>query len=331
MAKGDLLKRLFLSFKNNNRDEFYKAASELIDDEARLNHSVLASDLRRIINGNYRSQEKLQGFSLDLPKDKEKAVPLVETLYSDKNLNDLIVSEKTMELLKQIIREFNNWDVLTSNGVYPTRRVLLYGPPGCGKTLTAHAIAGEIGIPLLYVRFDAIISSYLGETSGNIRKVFDFAKDSNWVILFDEFDAIGRSRSDSEEHGEIKRVVNAFLQQLDNFKGRSLIIAATNFERALDYALWRRFDETIAFQMPNHQEKVKLFTKLLKYFNGPAQAFDILLKDTERFSFSDIEKTAQSIIKTCILNGTRIYSKKDIESAIAKQKSNVELRKTTYQ
>ena len=107
---------------------------------------------------------------------------------------------------------------------------MFYGPPGCGKTITAQAIAAEIGLPLLYVRFDAVISSYLGETASNIRRVFDYARNDSFVIFFDEFDAIARSRNDRYEHGEIKRVVNTFLQQLDNFKGKSLVIAATNFE-----------------------------------------------------------------------------------------------------
>ena len=205
-----------------------------------------------------------------------------------------------------------------------------FGPPGCGKTLAAQSIAGELGLPLLYVRFDAIISSYLGETASNIRKVFDFAKKDSWVIFFDEFDAIGHSRNDTREHGEIKRVVNAFLQQIDNYRGRSLIIAATNYEQSLDYAIWRRFDETIQFDMPTENEKLKLFSLKMKKFKGPNHALEEYLENLKLFSHSDIERISQIIMKKCILDGEKMYTKKDIESAVKKQEKIVDLRKTQY-
>ena len=217
-----------------------------------------------------------------------------------------------------------------SNGVYPTRRVLFYGPPGCGKTLTASAIASEIGLPLLYVRFDAIISSYLGETAGNIRKIFDFVNGDSYVMLFDEFDAIARSRNDQYEHGEIKRVVNTFLQQIDSFKGRSLIIAATNFEKSLDYAIWRRFDNTLRFDLPDNDEKVRLFNLKLKQFKGSENIVVEFLPHMENFSHSDVEQAAITVMKQCILDGRRMYTKKDIEQAILQQEKLVLLRKTQY-
>ena len=330
MARADLLKKLFSSFKQEDRDSFYKVASEIIEDERKKNHGILADDLRMILNGNYQPKRSMSSFSSNTPKDNDKEIPLVEVIYPEKYFSDLIITdEKTMQL-DQIIKEFNNWDVLMSNGVFPTRRVLLYGPPGCGKTLAAHAIAGEIGIPMLYVRFDALISSYLGETAGNIRKVFDYAQNDSWVIFFDEFDAIGHSRNDAAEHGEIKRVVNAFLQQIDNYKGRSLIIAATNFERSLDYAIWRRFDETIQFDMPSNEEKIKLFSLNLKRFKGPEHIFEQYINNLGAFSHSDVEKVCQIIMKMCILDGRKIYTKKDIEYAVKKQEQIVSLRKTQY-
>ena len=183
---------------------------------------------------------------------------------------------------------------------------------------------------MLYVRFDALISSYLGETSSNIRKVFEYAKNDSWVIFFDEFDAIGRSRNDPSEHGEIKRVVNAFLQQIDNYRGRSLIIAATNYEQSLDYAIWRRFDETIQFDMPTDNEKLKLFSLKMKKFKGPDHALEEYLDNLKLFSHSDIERISQIIIKQCILDGKKMYTKKDIEFAVKKQEKIVALRKTQY-
>lgn len=329
MARADLLKKLFSSFKQDDKEMFYLIASEIIEDEKRKNHGILADDLKLILNGNYQTK-KTTMTTFNTPKDKDKDMPLVEVMYPEKYFSDLIVSKDRIEQLEQIIKEFNNWDVLVSNGVFPTRRALFYGPPGCGKTLAAQALAGELGIPMLYVRFDALISSYLGETASNIRKVFDYARNDSWLIFFDEFDAIARSRNDSTEHGEIKRVVNAFLQQIDNYKERSLIIAATNFEQSLDYAIWRRFDETIRFDMPTNEEKIKLFEMKLKRLKGPVHVVEEYLTKMKDFSHSDVEKSCQIIMKQCILEGKKLYTKHDVEQAIIKQEKNVDLRRTQY-
>lgn len=332
MARADLLKKLFSSFKHDDKENFKKIASSIIEDERKKNHGILADELQMILfNGSNTTNNKALGFAKpSVPKDTDKDVLLLEVVYPEKYLADLVITHEKSEVLESVIRDFLNWDVLISNGVYPSRRILFYGPPGCGKTLSAQAIAGELGIPLIYVRFDAVISSFLGETASNIRKIFDFAKNDNWVIFFDEFDAIGRSRNDSTEHGEIKRVVNTFLQQLDNFKGRSLIIAATNFEKSLDYAIWRRFDETINFELPTNEEKIKLFNLSLKRFKGPSHLIEEYLGEIESFSHSDIDKICQNIMKTCILDGRKMFTKKDLEISVRKQASLVAMRKTSY-
>lgn len=329
MARADLLKKLFSSYREDDKELFYAIALEIIEDERKKNHGILADDLKMILNGG-NQYKKTNTLTIDAPRDKDKDIPLVEVLYPEKYFSDLIVSDEKVEQLEGVVREFNNWDVLVSNGVFPTRRVMFYGPPGCGKTLTAQALAGEIGIPMLYVRFDALISSYLGETASNIRKIFEYAKNDTWLIFFDEFDVIGRSRNDTTEHGEIKRVVNAFLQQIDNYKGRSLIIAATNYEESLDYAIWRRFDETLRFGMPTTEEKKKLFELKMGRFKGPAHLLEQYMDELDGFSHSDVEKLCQIIMKRCILEGIKIYSKKDMEFAVQKQKKNVLLRKTQY-
>ena len=328
MARADLLKKLFSSFKHDDRELFYKIAREIIEDERKKNHGILADDLKLILNGSFQSPSNISLFTTNTPKDSDKDAPLVEVIYPDKYFSDLITTDETIGQLEEVVKEFNNWDVLVSNGVFPTRRVLFYGPPGCGKTLAAKTLAAEIGIPMLYVRFDSLISSYLGETSSNIRKVFEYAKNDSWVIFFDEFDAIGRSRSDESEHGEIKRVVNAFLQQIDSYKGRSLIVAATNYEQSLDYAIWRRFDETIRFDMPTNKEKMKLFSLKIKKFKGPDYALEQYLDNLKQFSHSDIERISQIIMKRCILESKKMYTKKDIEYAVKRQEDIVSLRKT---
>jgi SpoVK/Ycf46/Vps4 family AAA+-type ATPase len=333
MARGDLLKKLFSNFKTNDNEGFVNTANEIIEDERKKNHCTLAAELRMIINNANafarKSVTPLSTFNGNGNR-KEQEVVLYEIVYPDKTLSDVVLTDDNRNKIEQCIREFSNWDVLMSNGVYPTRRILFYGPPGCGKTMTAGAIAAEIGIPLLYVRFDAIVSSYLGETASNIRKVFDFVDGDSYVMLFDEFDAIARSRNDQYEHGEIKRVVNTFLQQIDNFKGRSMVIAATNLEQSLDYAIWRRFDSTLRFDMPDNNEKVRLFNLKLKQFKGSENLIIEFISDMENFSHADVERASLAVVKRCILDGRRMYNKNDIEQAILQQKEMVSLRKTQY-
>ena len=331
MSRTDLIKKLFISYKTNDDKMFYKIANEIIDEERKKKHQLIAEDLNRIINSNIIGKKYVMSNTFNkMPIDDEKDISLVEVIYPDKNFEDIVLTKEKKEQLKQIIREFYNWDVLVSNGAQPQKNILFYGPPGCGKTISANAIAGELGIPMLYVRFDALISSYLGETATNIRKVFDYAKNDSYVLFFDEFDAIARSRDDVTEHGEIKRVVNTFLQQLDNFKSKSIVIAATNFEKSLDYAIWRRFDETIMFDMPTAKEKNELIKLRLGRFKGPIHIFQDYLNELKSFSHSDIEKMTQIIKKQCILDGRKIYNKTDVEYAIKKQKKLVEMRKTQY-
>src|SRR5690606_16472912 len=158
------------------------------------------------------------------------------------------------DAITSIAAERTHAKLLADHGIPLRRRVLFWGPPGCGKTSAAEALAAEMGVPLVVVRLDSLISSYLGETASNLRRIIEYAHQGRWVVLFDEFDAIGRLRDDPTEHGEIKRVVNASLQMLDQYDGPSTFVAATNHEGLLDTALWRRFDEVVVFRPPTaHQ------------------------------------------------------------------------------
>lgn len=187
----------------------------------------------------------------------------------------------------------------------PKKKLLFCGAPGCGKTICAEAVANILDLPILYTCFDGLISSYLGETSSNIRKVFDFASKNNWVLFFDEFDAIGKSRDTVEEHSELKRVVNSFLQILDGFTCDSLVIAATNHEKAIDKALWRRFDEIVMFNKPNYEQIVMLIQKKLRAFSVECLDINKFAKELEGCSYADIERVCLSSIKSCVINGNK--------------------------
>jgi len=223
------------------------------------------------------------------------------------------------EMITRVIREFREWDILETSGLRPSHKLLFCGPPGCGKTVTAEAISGEIGLPLVYIRFDSVVSSLLGETASNLRKVFEYISQNSWVVLFDEFDAIGRSRDDVTEHGEIKRVVNSFLQMLDNFNSRSLIVAATNFEQALDPALWRRFDEIIRFERPTLDQITDLMNMRLKPVCNSSISLRTYSKRLDGYSFGDVDRICIEVLKSCALEGQTKFQRKDLEITIERQ------------
>jgi SpoVK/Ycf46/Vps4 family AAA+-type ATPase len=307
MTSAHLLKDLFRNYKRRDEDGFYAIAMQIIAEEKRRNHNVLAKELQSIIdNGIGRSVDspRVFGPGFDrLPKDKERGTTLLEILSSDKNLSDIILDDTARNQVDIVLEEFRSGALLQTYGLRPRRRLLCVGPPGCGKTLCAEVIAGELGLPLLYTRFDAVISSYLGETAANLRKVFDFAAGATWVVFFDEFDAIGKSRDDLEEHGELKRVVNTFLQLLDNFRSDSLVIAATNHDFLLDKALWRRFDDIIYFGLPSASQIHALMHIKLRGFRHQRVNLEHFIPDMTEWSHSDVERVCMEAVKIAVIAG----------------------------
>ncbi|MBX3048973.1 MAG: ATP-binding protein [Anaerolineales bacterium] len=318
MASGDLLKKLFRSFKRQDTDAFYSAALEVIAEEKKKNHNVLAEDLQKILNnGNDHKFIPADRSFERLPQDKDKGTLLVEVKSSNRMLSDLVLSPDIADQITTILDEFRDGSVLRTYGLRPKQKILFAGPPGCGKTVTAEALATELGLPLLYTRFDAVISSLLGETAANLRKVFEFAQKGTWVVFFDEFDAIGKSRQDIGEHGELKRVVNTFLQLLDNFMSDSILIAATNHETLLDRAIWRRFDEIVYFNKPEPDEIRKLVAMRLRGFPHSGLNIDSFISSMHGWSHADIERATIDAIKMVIIAGesevTNVFFRKAVE------------------
>lgn len=318
MPRADVLKKLLLTYQRRDDRAFREVVALIIEEERRKHHSVLANELEQIINNGQGEVPARNGFTaFDRPPvDADKGVPLLEVRHPDRYFDDLVLEPAIAKLLERVVYEFRSWEVLEANGLSPTRRVLFCGPSGCGKTVAAEAIASELGLPMLYVRFDAVVSSLLGETASNLRKVFDYAQRGQWVMFFDEFDAIGRSRDDPTEHGEIKRVVNSFLQILDNFKGRSLVIAATNFERAIDPAIWRRFDDMVRFEKPSPEQLKRLIEKRLKPNQFTTTQVAELVAGLGKATYADAERVCLDIRKLGTLEGRRQVQKHDIADAL---------------
>jgi SpoVK/Ycf46/Vps4 family AAA+-type ATPase len=314
--RADIIKRLFQSYKSGDDRSFVEAARELIQDERKKHHIILANELAELLDNTpaFRVQKSLT----PLPKDSDRGSPLVDVFEPQRYLSDIVLDEEQLSILTQVAEEFRSWDVLLANGVTPSQKLLFCGPPGCGKTVTAEAICSELELPLVYVKFDAVISSLLGETATNLRKVFDFASSLPCVLFFDEFDAVGRTRDDPGEHGELKRVVNTFLQMLDHFRARCIVIAATNFEQALDPALWRRFDEVVRFEKPTRKQIDQLMTKRLGAFSS-VRMNEPALKRLLGMSHADIERICLDAIKKAVMHGRTKVTIQEIEQAILKQ------------
>jgi SpoVK/Ycf46/Vps4 family AAA+-type ATPase len=328
------IRKMIVAFKKGDTPAFHSAVQEYIEEERRRNHPVVARDLERILkNGNGHayalnalSPREPTSILGELPTDKERGTPLVEIREDERSLDELVLGDDIREPVERLVLEHRRDELLHAHGLRASGKVLFCGPPGCGKTVVAGAIAKALYIPLVLVRFDAVISSYLGDTAANLRKVFDFARSRPMVIFFDEFDAIGKRRTDEHDHGELKRVVNSFLQMLDAFRGESLIIAATNHEQILDPALWRRFDEILQFPRPHPDQIEMLLVRSLRQFGV---APNVSLKEQARslvgMSFADVERIAMDAIKHAVLEDSQEIDRDNFERAIERQRRRLAL------
>ncbi len=324
MARGEILRKLFRSFSHNEREEFLAAAKELIEEEKSKNHILLARDLEKLLrNGNGHPKHLAANIAPwnqfpELPKDKETGLSLLEVKQFDLTWNHIILSEKIFDVLQEIVLETRKQDILAAYSLRPKNKLLFCGPPGCGKTQTAKVLSSVLGLPLVYVNLTAVFSSYLGETATNLQKIFAYIEKGEWVVLFDEFDAIARDRNTQNEHGEVKRLVNSLLQLIDNSTNNGLFIAATNHEKLLDSAIWRRFDEVLFFDNPSIELRTALLARYLSAIRYTGIDLSAFAAQIENATGADIERICADAIKAVILRGERILTADDLEVAIGR-------------
>ncbi len=324
MESEEIIK-IFESFVKKDNETFYKIAHEIIEDEKRKKHYLLVKKLENILLESHESSNLNHIEQIPIiPRDNEKGFKLFEVKKIFLDWNDVILSKDAKETLNQIIEELKNEDVLESYGLKAKQKILFYGPPGTGKTLTAKVMSSVIGYPLVTIRFDSVISSYLGETASNLRKIFDFIEKGKWVVLFDEFDIIGKQRDDPTEHGEIKRVVNNFMLMLENYEGDSVIIASTNHQHLLDVGVWRRFDDVVYFDLPDEKRRKKIFEKFLRVLKKDKNLnLTKLAKDTEGFSGADIEQVCIDALKKAILKKEEFVNYNNVQESVSKQRNKM--------
>ncbi|MBX6966954.1 ATP-binding protein [Providencia rettgeri] len=320
MANGKVLRQLIKAGATGDTATFRRVSEAIIDEERQKQHHLLANDLEHILYGDHIVQASRSPSLPPAPVDKERGLPLLDLRLPQRSLDEMILPAISVTMIDELLEEHRRSDVLHSYGMKPANKIMFFGPPGCGKTLAAEIIAFELDIPLAIVRIDVLVSSFLGETAANLRKIFDFIAQHSLVVLFDEFDAIGKERGDSGEHGELRRVVNAVLQMMDAYQGKSLILAATNHEHILDSAIWRRFDEVIEFPLPDQTQLRELLALKLR---GIRRQFE--LDDNELLSLlhgksgADIERIVRRATKHMILRNQEFLMLKDLKNAMQRE------------
>ena len=316
---------LLKSHLEGEEERFFSTALQVAAHEARQGHNKVAQEIQSLID-----QAKVRGTSLErkttpipLVQAKGELANLVSVRYSDTRLSSMVLQASLEKRLKRIIVEHLNQRRLEEYHLKPRRKILLVGPPGSGKSMTAAALAGELQIPLLTVIYTSLITRFMGETASKLKLIFDAMSVTRGVYFFDEFDAIGSQRSATNDVGEIRRVLNTCLQLLENDDSQSLIIAATNHPDLLDKAVFRRFDDVIQYDIPNQAVTRKLIETRLAYFQINLGDWQQLLDTAEGLSQAEIVRAADEAAKVAVLSEKTSVSEENLLSAITERKDSI--------
>jgi SpoVK/Ycf46/Vps4 family AAA+-type ATPase len=302
MPSADQVKALIASLSEGDEAHFYAVAMQIAAHEARMGHGKLAEEIRALIDkAKSRPRIPARG-AIPLARPRGEASELLSVSYPNVYLKDMVLAASTRKKLERLIREQKAIQLIRGRGLSPRRKVLLSGRPGTGKTLTASALAGELGLPLFVVRLDGLITKFMGETAAKLRIIFETLSQTRGVYLFDEFDSIGSARDLSNDVGEIRRVVNSFLQMVEQDNSDSLIIAATNQVGILDRALFRRFDDMIKYELPDQDRVVETLKVKLGTFRTHKLQWTKLAQLARGLSFADITRACEEAIKDALIH-----------------------------
>lgn len=307
MANGDQLKALLRSHAEGDDRHFYSVAMQMAAHEAKQGHGKLAEDLRELIDAAKARRNAIAGDgAIPIAKPKGELAGLLSVSYPSRRLSDMVLSESLQQSLHRVLKEQKHLSKLRSHGLHPRRKLLLVGPSGTGKTMTASALAGELGIPLFVVRLDALITKYMGETASKLRQVFDAVATTRGVYFFDEFDAIGSQRGMANDVGEIRRILNSFLLMIEQDDSNSVIVAATNHPDILDEALFRRFDDVVDYHVPSTEEvQALLRLRLTEYVKSKKDLADLAIQSTG-LSHAEIARAIDDAVKEAVMHDQQI-------------------------
>ena len=313
MASGEQLKALLKSHVDGDDDRFFSVAMQVAAHEARRGHGRLAEELRALID---RAKSRLgSGAPVPIGQPRGELANLLEASYPSARLGEMTLGDDLGDLggqIQRVIREQRHAGRIVERGLAPRRKLLLTGPPGTGKTLTASVLAGELGVPLLQVRLDGLITKYMGETAAKLRQIFEATTRTRGVYFFDEFDAIGSQRGLANDVGEIRRVLNSFLQMIEQDRSHSLVIAATNHPGILDPALFRRFDDVLNYELPDRPQIVRLLQARLSSAAVKRVRWSTLADLAAGLSYAEVARAANEVLKDALIHERRVVREADI-------------------
>jgi len=324
MATAEQIKALVKSHNEGDDSRFYSVAMQVAAGEAKNGHPEFAAELRALID-KAREKQGLplpSGTTISIASPRGELAELLSAFYPETRLSDMILTPALGARLRRIVEEQRQIAKLKGHNLHPRQRLLLTGPPGCGKTMTASALAGELGVPLLVVRLDGLITKFMGETTAKLRLIFDAVERTRAVYLFDEFDSIGTERGSGSDVGEIRRVLNSFLMFIERHPGTSLIIAATNHAHSLDTALFRRFDDLLEFHRPDKALILETIQRRLALAPVAAKVdFDKAAAAAQRMSFAEIVKACDEGLKEVLLRDRHELRTADLLTAIRERRA----------
>jgi SpoVK/Ycf46/Vps4 family AAA+-type ATPase len=319
MASSEQIKALLESHVSGDDSRFYSIALQLAAHEAKIGHGKVAQELRDLVMKS-KKNFKVESTPTQISSVLKDISGLLKAEHPKFRLGDLITDDKLSGKLDRIIREQKHFSKLRNHGLQARHKLLLVGPSGTGKTLTASVLAGELGLPLFTVRLDAIITKYMGETAAKLRQVFDAIADVRGVYFFDEFDAIGSQRGLSNDVGEVRRIVNSFLQMIEQDNSNSLIIAATNHPDILDAALFRRFDDIIQYQLPESKAVTSILKNRLSRYVKKGFRWSKAITAADGLSGADITRAANETIKEMLIGHQDHISISSLLNALEERK-----------
>lgn len=319
MAKVEQIMRLLRSHVDGDSERFYSIAMQVAAHEAKRGHEKLAQELKKIID-----EAKIKNTNnnpvVSLVQPRGELAQLLSAEYTKIKLSELTFAEELRNNFERIIHEYRQKGKLRRHGLEPRRKILLYGPPGTGKTITASALASELSLPLFTIRLDGLITKFMGETASKLRQIFEAISSTRGVYFFDEFDAIGSDRGLTNDVGEIRRVLNSFLQFMENDKSDSLILAATNHINLLDEALFRRFDDVIKYKKPE-KDLIKILIKNRMFdFKLSNISWRQIEEKAEGLSHAEITRACDDAAKNMILNESKMVSTEDLLNSLNERK-----------
>lgn len=303
MATATQLKALLKSHLAGDDERFITIALQVAAHEARQGHSKLASELKTLVDEAKAKANRKSQKVVSLVQPSHELASILEVTDPRLPLSALTLSDDQKRVFKRIVLEYRQLSKLRSHDLEPRRKLLFFGPPGTGKTASASALAHDLQLPLFTIRLDGLITKFMGETASKLRVVFESMRAARGLYFFDEFDAIGSDRNSLNDVGEVRRILNSFLQFLEQDRSDSMIVAATNHKNLLDSALFRRFDDVVTYKLPSRDQVKAIIENKLCRFKCSVEHWNALEDVAEGLSHAEITRACDDAAKHAVLDG----------------------------